>query len=300
MGMDLLLKTRIHYLTVSEKDKAWGIYSTGAGCFAVPPGNEYTTSQCKHSFHWKKGRILQDFALVYISSGSGYFQSESLSERKVEAGQCFMLFPNEWHSYHPTIEDGWNEYWILFNGNYPEQLLANGVLSPQRALLNPGLNPEIHTRFNQILDMIETKTIGYEQLIATETSSLIASILASDRSNGGKQSVIENSLHRAKCMLHEYHNTDVDMERVAQAINMSYSHFRRLFREYVGLTPHQYLLQIRINKAKELLEKHHLSVKQTGAAVGFNDELYFSRLFKQKTGMSPSRWKKLNHRAVTV
>ena len=289
--MDFLINTRTHYLPVTDKDKAWGNYVVGAGCFSIAPGNNYSNTPCqKYSFHWKEGRILQDYALVYITRGDGIFRSESCGELEVKTGNVLVLFPGEWHTYHPSLQEGWDEHWVLFNGEMPTLMQRNGILSPQKALLKPGLDSSLHQHMIRILDLIESRRIGYEQLAASETTHLIASILALDRMKPGKQSHFEQKIHEARCLLEEHHQSEVDMETIAEQLNLSYSYFRKLFRDMVGLTPHQYLLQVRLNKAKEMLESQNLSVKEISAAVGFIDELYFSRLFKKKTGLSPSHW----------
>ncbi len=290
--MDFLIKTRTHYLPVTEKGKAWGNYVVGAGCFSVPPGNGYNNTPCqKYSFHWKKGRVLQDFALVYITRGEGFFCSETCGEHPVNTGDVLMLFPDEWHTYHPSLENGWDEYWVIFNGETPSYMQKSGILSLDKALLKPGLDISLHQQMIRILDSIESKRIGYEQLIASETTHAIASILSLDRMKPGKSSRLEQKIHEARCLIDEHHHNDIDMENIAKQLNLSYSYYRKLFRDTVGLTPHQYLLQVRINKAKELLDNYDLSVKEISANVGFTDELYFSRLFKKKTGIVPSKWR---------
>jgi AraC-like DNA-binding protein len=289
--MDYLINTRTHYLPVTEKDKAWGNYVVGAGCFSVEPGAGYNNTPCqKYSFHCQEGRILQDYALVYVTRGDGIFRSETCGELNVETGDVIALFPGEWHTYHPSMQNGWDEYWVIFNGETPNHMQRNGILSPQKALLKPGLDSELHQQMVHILGLIESRRIGYEQLAASETTRLIAAILALDRMKPGKESHFEQKIHEARCLLEEHHQTEVDMETIAEKLNISYSYFRKLFRDMVGLTPHQYLLQVRISKAKEMLESQNLSVKEISAAVGFLDELYFSRLFKKKTGVAPSRW----------
>lgn len=72
---------------------------------------------------------------------------------------------------------------------------------------------------------------------------------------------------------------------------MSYATFRRVFRQHTGLPPNQYLLNLRIHKAKALLGNSRMPVKEIAEATGFDSIYYFSRLFKQKTGMAPIQWR---------
>ena len=72
---------------------------------------------------------------------------------------------------------------------------------------------------------------------------------------------------------------------------MSYAHFRRLFKQQTGLSPYQYHLQLRINRARELLHGTTLSVKQVAARLNFENPYHFSKIFKRKTGMAPHHFR---------
>ncbi|MDC7240512.1 MAG: helix-turn-helix transcriptional regulator, partial [Spirochaetales bacterium] len=65
---------------------------------------------------------------------------------------------------------------------------------------------------------------------------------------------------------------------------------QNIFKEYTGMTPYQYYLNLKINKAKEWLDYGIYSVKEISYRLSFKDQCYFSRLFTKKTGISPSRW----------
>jgi AraC-like DNA-binding protein len=73
---------------------------------------------------------------------------------------------------------------------------------------------------------------------------------------------------------------------------MSYAHFRRVFKQQSGLSPYQYHLQLRIHRAREMLHSTTLAVGQVAARLNFPNPYYFSKIFKKKTGMSPSLWRR--------
>jgi transcriptional regulator GlxA family with amidase domain len=66
---------------------------------------------------------------------------------------------------------------------------------------------------------------------------------------------------------------------------------RHAFRQHTGLSPHQYQLQLRLNRAKSLLRGTGDSVKEIADQIGFDCPFHFSHLFKSKTGLSPSIWR---------
>jgi AraC-like DNA-binding protein len=79
---------------------------------------------------------------------------------------------------------------------------------------------------------------------------------------------------------------------LASTFHMSYAHFRRVFKQQSGLSPYQYHLQLRIHRAREMLHSTTLAVGQVAARLNFPNPYYFSKIFKKKTGMSPSLWRR--------
>jgi AraC-like DNA-binding protein len=82
------------------------------------------------------------------------------------------------------------------------------------------------------------------------------------------------------------------MENVAENLNVSYAWFRKTFKAYTGIAPQQYLIQLRIEKAKIYLADFSLSIKEIAIRLNFESISYFSRLFKEKAGVSPGVYRK--------
>ncbi len=78
-------------------------------------------------------------------------------------------------------------------------------------------------------------------------------------------------------------------------LGVSPSHLNAVFKSYTAMTPYQYFISIKIRKAKELLESGALPIKEVAFRLGFDDPYYFSRLFRKKTGVAPSRWSSFVH-----
>jgi AraC-like DNA-binding protein len=83
----------------------------------------------------------------------------------------------------------------------------------------------------------------------------------------------------------------MNMEKLALDLNIDYSIFRKIFKEYTGISPGQYHLSLRIRQAKELLINTNLSIKEISYRLGFESIFYFSRVFKSKTGINPTEYK---------
>jgi AraC-like DNA-binding protein len=83
----------------------------------------------------------------------------------------------------------------------------------------------------------------------------------------------------------------ISLGQLACSASLSPSRFIRVFKAQLGVTPMQYLMRLRINRSKRLLANTDLSVKEAALTVGFEDQLYFSRVFKKETGATPSLWR---------
>jgi transcriptional regulator GlxA family with amidase domain len=117
---------------------------------------------------------------------------------------------------------------------------------------------------------------------------LIAEVLSCDR-RSAQPTQAEDLVGRAKFLMEENIDSEINLNGIADSLGVSTSHLNEAFKSYTAMTPYQYFISIKISRAKELLEKE-LPVKQVAFLLGFSDEYYFSRLFKNKTGISPSRW----------
>jgi AraC-like DNA-binding protein len=278
-----------NYLTVSQKDKLWGLYVTGSGYADLPPHTVYPPTQhpSGYMFDWKQGRTLSEFQLVYVTRGEGTFESIETGKKKVSEGTILALFPGVWHRYKPLYQTGWKESWVSFNGIQPKLFLRNDILSPSSAVLNIGLDEKIIDLYHKILELIESEKIGFMETIAALSYHLIARIISIDKSKKFGNKEIEVSIQKAKALMVDRIDRQIDFEELAEEIGVGYSWFRRMFKHYTGLAPAQYFLQLKLNKAKDLLLNSSLSVKEISVITGFESQYYFSKFFKKKIGMSP-------------
>lgn len=278
-----------NYLTVSEDDKLWGLYVTGSGSADIPPRISYPPTQHPNTymFDWSHGRKLPEFQVIYITRGGGTFESKPTGRKRISEGTILMLFPGIWHRYRPNPLTGWKEYWISFHGSQPQALLKEGIITPEKAVLEIGLNEMLIQLYGQVLSLLQSETIGYKAIIASLAYQILAQVIAVEH---GKQFVgndIEIVIQKAKAHMADNVDKRIECETLAGELGVGYSWFRRMFREYTGLAPTQYFLQLKLNKAKDLLIGTSLPVKKISAMTGFESQYYFSKFFKKRMGMSP-------------
>lgn len=282
------------YLAVTELEESWGFYVNTVGYVRTDPNQSYPHNQehpLTHSFNWNKGRILNGYYLVFISKGQGIFESALTPPTTISAGTCFFLFPGIWHRYRPDPDSGWEEYWIGFKGAYPDQLMNKGFFSSQIPVVSPGLNESLLTLIRKILDHVRSATPGYHQVISGITLEILGLLHALCKTKGQNHDVDEQAIEIAKFYLRENLESTLDMQQLMKELPMSYSKFRKMFKESTGESPAQYHLNLRLDKARELLNTTNLNVTEVAYNLGFESVFYFSKLFKKKNGISPKSYR---------
>jgi AraC-like DNA-binding protein len=281
------------YFPVSGRDKKWGLYATTAGESRISPHSNYPLGghPTGFAFDWQHGRILDGFALVYISSGRGIFESKPNFSAPVEAGHAFLLFPGIWHRYTPDAESGWHEHWIGFDGETARRWLRHKFFSPKNPAVKINAEDTVLATFSRIMQSIRANRPALQQILAGATNNLMGLFYSAQQARPAAGAQHASAIELAITRIQNEFARNLNMELVAQELGVSYSWFRTMFAAHTGLSPHQYLLELRIVRARSLLAETELPVKEIAAQTGFGDELYFSRLFRQKLNLTPSQWR---------
>jgi len=278
------------YLTPSPVDEKWGFFITSAGCSKIDANQSYPNNRehpPTHTFTWNKGRILDDYYLVYISKGQGFFESSETSSYQITAGTCFFLFPGVWHRYKPDPASGWEEYWVGFKGYYPEHLMAQHFFDKKKPFIHIGLNEDMQRLFHQLLDCVRSSVSGYHQVISGITLEMLGLVNSISLNEDFGTDDTSRAIAKARFRMRESIENPIDIKELLEDIPMSYSKFRQDFKKTTGVSPNQYYLNIRLNKAKELLTATSLTINEIAYHTGFESIFYFSKLFKKKNGVSP-------------
>jgi AraC-like DNA-binding protein len=284
-------KTFLHYLPYSEEDERFGMVCTTAGKYEIPPHTSYPPRKNEHPAVFRpvaEGRILQEFQIVYITKGKGIFYAEGVTH-DVQSGDIMLILPGMKHAYKPDYETGWHEHWAGFNGDHFRQLLKKGILSKERTFFHTGLSDTLIPAFNNIIEEISAQKPLFQLKACAGILSILAEVLSSERRKD-QPNYYQKLTDWAKFLMEKNVLGTIDVPSIASQIGISTSRLNDVFKKYTGMTPYQYFIQIKINKAESLLEDKDISVQYAAAKLGFEDPYYFSRLFKNKTGVSPSKW----------
>ena len=285
-------KSRKKYLTISPVDLVWGLAVNSVGRQNVTENEVYPPQghPTRYLFNTQKGRVLNEYQLLYITKGKGVFKSKSGGVLPVKEGTMFLLFPGEWHTYQPDPDTGWNEYWIGFDGKIIDEWTRNGFFSKEFPVFNVGLNEEMISLYKRAIIIADAQEANYQQALSGIACNLVSMALYLSRNKDFKSSNIAESINAAKVAVHENIGS-VTPEGLARLACMSYSKFRKIFKEYTGFAPAQYIQEVRINMAKEMLTNTSKSTKEIAFELGFENKEYFFSVFKRITQTTPSNYR---------
>lgn len=272
-----------HNTRVDFKDKKHPLFVGSCGTYHL-----YTISRLPT--HRPRGRL--DYQLIYIASGKGHFFFQG-KEEIVSAGHMIFYRPKEEQKYYYYGEDHTEVYWVHFTGNNVKNILRKYGIADDVHVIHTGTSLEYKRLFTVMIQELKLCKEDYEELLVhylLELLIMIHRLLISKPK--GKSLFLMNEMDAAVQYFHANYNKQISIEEYAVSHNMSVSWFIRNFKEYTKATPAQYLLSLKISNARTLLETTSYNVSEISDIVGYENPLYFSRIFKKQCGMSPSEFRK--------
>nr|WP_320037292.1 AraC family transcriptional regulator [uncultured Bacteroides sp.] len=281
------------YLIVNDMDQKFGLSVNTVGFQSIVPNSPYPLKDhpLGYFFNAQKGRILREYQFVYITKGRGLFTSDSTPETQICKGRLMVLFPGQWHTYHPLIHTGWNEYYIGFEGEMIDNIVKNSFLSPEKQILEVGLNEELVNLFSRAIEVAETDKISSQQYLAGIVLHMLGMILSISKNKIYEIGDMDQKIEQAKIIMNENVFKDVDPEELAMKLNISYSWFRKIFKDYTGYAPAKYFQELKLRKAKQLLVGTSQSVKEISYQLNYTSTEHFFSLFKKRTGFTPLEYR---------
>jgi AraC-like DNA-binding protein len=289
------VENNFKYLPHNNEDKNWGVYLTVAGAAKIGPGSDYPPvgHPTGYHFNWQNGRILQEFQLNYITEGEGIMETRQDSF-PVKEGSIILLHPNVWHRYRPIKQTGWVEHYVGFMGDMAEKMIKSSDLLSDMQVMHIGFQENIINNFQDIFNYVKSERPGYHQVCSGLIMHILGQIISLKKNENFRHSQIEKIIQKACLIIRDNPAMNLNVEQLANDLNVNYSLFRKGFKKYTGLSPMQYHTSLRMKQAVFLLTNTDLSVKEISFNLGFCTVFYFSKLFKEKTGRTPSEFRRGN------
>jgi AraC-like DNA-binding protein len=279
------------YLPTDQQAREWGWRLIDAGRQTLKPQAPYPNPGHPQSYLFDKDgrRTLDEFQIVFVANGSGYFESASIRETTIPSGTALLLFPGEWHRYRPCNTSGWTEYWLGFGGREADRIMQS-FFTPQEPVLRVDQPDALIQHFQQMLHWLQQPVTVKEQILASHIPLALAFLRSSKITDEVSHHSDAELVTRAKAGILKQLSGRTNLEALARSLGISYSRFRFAFKRETGYSPREYENQMKLNRARDLLLREKKSVSETADALAYSSVYYFSRAFKKQFGESPQQW----------
>ena len=236
----------------------------------------------------------------YVLSGTGLLMANDSQGRthkyQIHSGQGFMIFPRQITTYIADEKLPWEYTWLEFDGMRAREVIETSGMSPDHPVYHAShkdLRESMADEMTYISDHGNSSSFHLIGHLYLFVDYLARSSATTQLTSGGK--VRDFYIKEALNYIEQNFQNDITVEGIASFCGLNRTYFGRIFKETVGKSPQQFLLNYRMTKAAELLKLTNLSISDIGNAVGYPNQLHFSRAFKNVFGISPREWRNKNH-----
>lgn len=282
------------YLVANDRDAQWGLVVNTVGYDEVGPDEDYPTKGHGDGYFFdvERGRVLDEYQMLYLIEGEGIFSSEHVRNVHIKAGDIFLLFPGEWHTYHPLPGVFWKNYWIGYKGRNMDDRMRYNFLSLEKPVYHVGFSGDIVYLYNSAIKAAKEDAAYSQQILAGIVNNLLGHMYALERNMElNRRGGYVDMINKARLRIREGVESKITVQEIAAELGSSYSNFRKLFKEYTGMSPALYQQDLRLQRAKELLSTTDMSIKEIAYRLNFDSPDYFSSKFKVKIGCKPSEYR---------
>jgi AraC-like DNA-binding protein len=240
----------------------------------------------REQFHTK--RDFKDSCLIFLTIEGCGIISQNGTTIRLTPGKALFMNCRSPQSYCTAPDTGiWTHYWIHADGA--------GVQALQEMLLpeNRICSFDTDERFVQLFDKVVKNMENQSAHTILSVSLAIHQILTAMIGNStGTVTANQKAIQKTANHLAVHYREPMDLGYLLETANMSKAYYMRLFRQYIGTTPYNYLLSLRITRAKELLEVTDMTIHEIAMETGFSDDASFSTRFSAMAGISPLKYRK--------
>lgn len=237
-----------------------------------------------------KGRI--DWQLLYIAAGKAHFHFGE-TETIVHAGHMVLYRPKEPQRYEYYAEDQTEVYWVHFTGSNVTNLLRSYGIKDDQKIFCCGSGLEYQTLFRAMISELQLCQDSYPEMLEMYLKQIFIQLKRYFKTFAKvNNSRAAEEIEKAAIYFSEHYNEQINIDEYAELHLVSTSWFIRNFKFYTGFTPMQYILSKRIYNAEALLQNTQYNITEIAQIVGYDNPLYFSRIFKKLKGLSPSEYRK--------
>lgn len=231
-----------------------------------------------------------DCLLIYCVDGAGYIQTEKLN-CAIKAGDVALLPPGTAHYYRADDEKPWSIYWLHFSGQQMQQLIIELDFQADQIAAPIGLRPLLISDFKRLIGLQRN---GYRQPVYNYAAAITRQILhflALEIRSHNQQHKHNFNIEALQQTMLDSILGELDLDTLATQTGLSRNHFANKYKKLTGISPIKHFINLKMEHACHLLDISNRSAKQISNDLGYNDPLYFSRVFKKVIGISPTEYR---------
>lgn len=238
-----------------------------------------------------------DYQLLYIAAGKGEFYFKGSKEPTiVTKGNMILFRPGEPQVYYYYAVDKTEVYWVHFTGWKVEEYLERYELPHDENVFFTGVSPDYPWIYNQMIRELQLQRVNHEDMISLYMHHIFITINRYIKERRETKNDTINDIERAAHYFKDNYNKQISIEQYAAEHLMSVNWFIHSFKSVMKMSPMQYIISLRISMAKGYLENSAKNISEISNEVGYGNALYFSRLFRKYTGMTPTEYRKRNRK----
>lgn len=244
-------------------------------------------------FYTTRPEGREDYQLIYIADGCAHFRfSEDGPDTVVEKGNMVLFWPGQYQHYKLYSAEYGEFYWVHFTGYEVENILTELQIPRDQNVFWVGTLSDSRWMLHQMIRELQLRQAHYEELLRMNLRHLLTLIHRNMTEKEAPKLSFHGEIVQSLTYFERHWQDDVSIEDYAIRNRMTPCWFRQKFKEYVGCSPLQYIISLRMTNAMNLLENTDYNITQISYAVGYENVSYFRRLFQKHTGMTPGEYQR--------
>jgi len=243
--------------------------------------------ECPANVH-SHGDGRKDYYLAYHYGGHMIVTIDGV-RHEVKPGDLFLLTPGQPHTYWYVNDGNVQNYWVHFTGYAADTFVKMFRAHSPEPIISVGRYLDNTAFFNRIIDELGMKNADFQMMCAGHFTQLIATLLRQmQNKNAWRNQAIMGSIQ----YIRDNFSKKILVADLAKLSDMTVKRFTAEFRKYTGASPKQYIVTYRLEQAIGLITAQNASLCEAAEMAGFENQMYFSRIFSKYMNMTPSQYKK--------
>jgi AraC-like DNA-binding protein len=239
----------------------------------------------------ERRRGTEAFILIYCVQGTGWLRLGDAERIDVPQHSLLVIPAGVAHSYGADETDPWSIYWFHLKGEQIEDILSQSGLQSGRTQLPPSEAEKLIELFRVCFDLLSTGAYQEPNLLHVSHAAryMLSHLGLAQRLH--QEEKAKAYYDQAVLYMQQKLEMNITLDELAEHTRISRQHLNYVFRKATGITPIDYYLRLKMQRACQMLDLTDQTIKEVSLALGFGDPFYFSRLFKKMIGLSPTQYR---------